>query len=482
MNPILEYLNTQKMTYKLLDDDDSFKTTYTTTNHCLITVYPTQQEQVNGFIELLCLHKLTYSVVSTGLNWGYGGKVPNVNVDILLNLCKMKKISIDQENKTATIEPGVTQQALFDYILQHNLAVMNPITGASVHSSIVGNALTGGYSNGIKNLRFERILSVKGVWNNGDSFNTFGAQNTKYSDQSFDLGKLKGGKNGVVTAMKIELDSLPNNFTILFFSTDKTTDFIKLTNKLIELKNQNLILSNWCFFNCYRILAETITKHPNLQSANKTLDKKYVLDLLVNYCSNRWNKDYNGLVCLYTPSAGVAKAQADYIHQSIFPYCENLNEIQLNKEEIIELRATGNTKKLANEDCLTIGRIKTFLGIPSCGSIPMSYWRKEEKAAQPMDIEKDKCGFVWLAVSVNTNGSLIQNCIAIFEKHCFNYGIEPFYVVDGVQKHEVYLMFALVFDMENREEEVRVSKIYELTKTDLENEGAYIYRKPVNFM
>jgi 4-cresol dehydrogenase (hydroxylating) len=480
MDTLISFLKNQNIAFSVSNKED-FETTYETNNFCKIIVFPKTHQQVETIIHQLNEAQLTYHVISTGLNWGYGGKVPKQSKHVLVNLVHMKKIIVDADAKTVTLEPGVTQIQLFDFIKQNNYDLMNPITGASIHSSIVGNALTGGYSNGVNNIRFDRILAIKGVWNNGTAFDTFTTENTKYFDGESIQGQLKGGQTGIVTQMKLTLDELPNCFTVLLFSTQTESNFVKLNARLIELKHQNIINTNWCFFNGYRILAETLPCYPKERDREKVLSKKEMLQMLQKLNPLRWNKEYNGFVALYTPSDDVANALANHIHLNIFPYCDKIDTIQLNHKQIREMRNSGSTDKLNHEDCLTKGRMATFLGIPTKGSVPMSYWRKTFQGSGDMDIEADQCGFVWLAVSITSKAEKIAECIKIYEKHCFNFQIEPFYVVDGIKKHEIYIMFAMVFDKQNTNEALRVRAIYDHASKDLEAIGANIYRKPADY-
>lgn len=84
-------------------------------------------------------------VFSTGKNWGLGSKVPVKENSSVLDLSDMNRIiEVNEKYRYAIIEPGVTQNDLYEY-LQENLPNLKfPITGSAKSTSVIGNMLERG--------------------------------------------------------------------------------------------------------------------------------------------------------------------------------------------------------------------------------------------------------------------------------------------------------------------------------------------------
>lgn len=85
------------------------------------------------------------SVFSTGRNWGYGCSLPVQEQSLIVDLSQMKKIlSHNEDLGLVTVEPGVTQQDLYEYLQKAGSKLIVPTTGAGPQAGILGNALDKG--------------------------------------------------------------------------------------------------------------------------------------------------------------------------------------------------------------------------------------------------------------------------------------------------------------------------------------------------
>jgi 4-cresol dehydrogenase (hydroxylating) len=121
-----------------------------------VTLYPDEQHEE---IQITSLDQLTSIIlesnqnkqaiypVSTGFNWGMGSKVPTSKNCLILNLSGLNQIlEVDKENATITIEPGVTQFQVMNYLEQNAPEFFIDVTGSSKDTSIIGNTLERGIS------------------------------------------------------------------------------------------------------------------------------------------------------------------------------------------------------------------------------------------------------------------------------------------------------------------------------------------------
>ncbi|MER5886135.1 FAD-dependent oxidoreductase [Streptomyces sp. NPDC001941] len=102
--------------------------------------------------------------VSTGRNWGLGSRSPVRDDTTLLDLAALDRVrDVDTERGYAVIEPGVTQGALAA-LLQGTARILNP-TGASQHTSVIGNLLERGV--GLHRGRADDLAGLEAVLADG---------------------------------------------------------------------------------------------------------------------------------------------------------------------------------------------------------------------------------------------------------------------------------------------------------------------------
>jgi len=110
------------------------------------SVRPATAEQVADVVRVAAENRISLYPVSQGNNWGYGSATPVLDDCIVLDLSNMKGIElVDDAGGIFSIEPGVTQQDLFDFLQSQSLDFLVPTTGAGPDASIVGNALERGF-------------------------------------------------------------------------------------------------------------------------------------------------------------------------------------------------------------------------------------------------------------------------------------------------------------------------------------------------
>jgi 4-cresol dehydrogenase (hydroxylating) len=83
--------------------------------------------------------------ISMGCNWGYGSHLPARDGSVVLDLSGLKAIGgFDRPSLSVRIEPGVTQAALYDFLLRNAPDLAFNVTGSGSATSVLGNALDRG--------------------------------------------------------------------------------------------------------------------------------------------------------------------------------------------------------------------------------------------------------------------------------------------------------------------------------------------------
>jgi FAD/FMN-containing dehydrogenase len=91
-----------------------------------------ERTEISAALEIARRYRIPLYPISTGNNWGYGGASPVLEGCVVLDLSGMNRIiEVDQELGLVTLEPGVTQGQLREYLDRHGLSFMVPTTGAT---------------------------------------------------------------------------------------------------------------------------------------------------------------------------------------------------------------------------------------------------------------------------------------------------------------------------------------------------------------
>ena len=140
-----------------------------------LALRPRDLEQVRAVVRIAARFRVPLYPLSTGRNWGYGTSLPVRSPSVIVDLSGLCSIrAFDEELGVVTLEPGVTQGALSDYLVQHGLRYLVPTTGAGPGCSVLANALERGF--GITPLtdHFAAVLSLKVVLADGSLYESFG--------------------------------------------------------------------------------------------------------------------------------------------------------------------------------------------------------------------------------------------------------------------------------------------------------------------
>src|SRR5688572_24980395 len=193
----------------------------------LAAVRPGSVEDVQGVVRLAGAHQIPIYPISTGHNWGYGSAQPVRDDNVIVDLGRMNRIShVDPELAYAVLEPGVTQQQLYDYLQQHRIPLwLNP-TGAGPTCSILGNTLERGFGIGPNGDHFLAQCGMEVVLATGEILRTGfghypGAKATyayKWGVGPYLDGLFTQASNGIVTKMGVWLMRQPEHFETCYLT------------------------------------------------------------------------------------------------------------------------------------------------------------------------------------------------------------------------------------------------------------------------
>ncbi len=210
-------------------------------------VRPKYIEEVRKILLYCSAEKIAVSPISAGLSGGFA--CPTLKpAGVELDLSRMDRIlEIDEENRYAIIEPGVTNGKLWAYMHEHNPDWAPPIAdGAPPAATVMGDAIDRGFSLYTSSVgpQGDNFMCAEVVFPNGDIVRTgswalpFAKPFYKYGlgpDMwSFLMGSQ--GAFGVVTKAAVKIYPHPKFKTVIAWGMSNPYDMQNLTLDVAKLE------------------------------------------------------------------------------------------------------------------------------------------------------------------------------------------------------------------------------------------------------
>lgn len=249
-------------------------------------LYPTTTDQVIEVVRLANKYLVQLYPVSTGKNWGYGCQIPTRKNCFIVNLSKLNKIEIiNKELGVFSIEPGVTQKMMADFLLENQLSFVIPTTGAGLNCSLIGNALDRGYRLSPITDHFKGLTSIDAILPNGDLYQSpFAAYGCRLLSHLHPNGvgpNIQGlfaqSHLGIVTRASIHLQKKSKDVCVFYFGINDNSK-IALWIELIQLAMGEFsgIIQSVNLMNKNRIIATKDSNAYPINKSNKSLFNKMI--------------------------------------------------------------------------------------------------------------------------------------------------------------------------------------------------------------
>ncbi len=172
-------------------------------------------------------HGVSLYPISTGHNWGYGTALPVTENCVIVDLSRMNRIlELDRDLGLITIEPGVTQQQLFDRLKGEGHEFIVPTIGAGPSASVFGNALERGFGMTPFEDHFAAATCLRVVLADGSVYQSplaeLGARAAqgvwRWGVGPYTDGLFSQSSFGIVTSMQIALARRPEHTEVYLFT------------------------------------------------------------------------------------------------------------------------------------------------------------------------------------------------------------------------------------------------------------------------
>ncbi len=425
--------------------------------------------------------------VSSGKNWGYGSRVPAADSCALLDLSSLRKI-VDYNEKLGyvTVEPGVSQQQLYDFLREKKSKLWMDATGSSPDCSLIGNAVERGFGHTPYGDHFANVCALEVVLPNGELLRTgfAGLPNQKAAEvYRWGAGPVLDGlfsqsNLGIVTRMTLWLMPAPEYFQAYFFQADGENAISGIVEALRPLRMNGTLRSTVHIANDYKVL-NGIQQFPagEAMPISREAMKGYAKRLKFG----RWS----GSGALYGTPKQVAEARR-LLREALKGKASKLRFLDDGKLRL----AAKFTKPYGWVTGLDLSRTLELVrpvfglmkGIPTNATLPSAYWRKKFPPPPDPNPDRDRCGLIWCAPVAPADGERVTELTDTAETTLLAHGFEPMISLTMITERSVACVISIAYDRDVPGEDPKAMACYNDLQQRLTSLGYYPYRLGIQSM
>lgn len=437
-------------------------------------------------------HKVAVYPISTGRNWGYGTALPARDACVIVDLSGLQKIlHFDDAFGVVTLEPGVTQAMLADFLAAGRHPFLVPVTGAGPHCSLVGNALERGYGVTPYADHFGAVTDIEAVLADGGVYRTALreaggddlARLFKWGIGPYTAGLFAQSGFGIVTRMTIALARRPECVKACLFSLRDDalleaavervrTILIRLPGVIggINLMNQRRVLAMSAPYPAERLGADGLIPQPVIARLGRQF---HIFP-------------WTGFGTLYGTRPMVAAAQRE-IRAALGGVASRLmflSPAQASRLSTlagwipgaIGRRLGGTADMIAKSLALVDGR-------PNETALPLVYWRNRNAPLGAWrDPSRDGCGLIWFAPLVPMRPAGVRAYVDLVGAVTRAHRIEPLITLTSISDKLFDSTVPLIFDRGDAAQVAAAGACYDDLLERGRRLGVFPYRVGINAM
>lgn len=401
-------------------------------------------------------HKLSLYPISRGQNWGYGSSLPTTDGCCILDLSSLCRIlDFNAELGYVTVEPGVTQQMLHDFLKEHDLPFMVPTTGGGPECSILGNALEKGFGITPHQDHFGAVMSLEAVLANGETYrsllNEMGGSRIdplfKWNLGPYLDGLFVQGNFGIVTRATITLARKPANCT-QFISYVDDEHFEEAVRAIHNLRRDlGTMVGGINLMNKRRLMAmldESQVWTPEQGSDFGLLPETEIRRLA------KENKlpDWMILGGIYAPPGIDEQIKIRVDNELRYISKRTLFFSRRRIEMILKLMDTFKISFMKKTFLAIKNAVDILEGTPSRLALKLAYLKNKNKGSGfKLDHpDRENCGLIWFSPLLPMNSGLVRDYLQEVTRVCVSYKVEPLITLTSISDSCFDATIPLIFD------------------------------------
>ena len=381
--------------------------------------------------------------ISTGRNWGYGTALPVRDGCHILDLSGLQQIrAFDEDLGVVTVEPGVTQGMLYEFLKARKAPFLVPVTGAGPSCSLVGNALERGYGITPTADHFAAVTDAEIVLPDGSVHRSLMrdwggadiARLYRWGIGPYATGLFSQSHLGVVTSLSIALARRPARVEAFLFSL-RDDALLEAAVEAVQRVLSTLpgVVGALNLMNRHRVLAMT-APYPErtARDANGLIPPALLASMGRQFQVAPWT----GFVTLYGSEAVVRGARSDLkrLLGPIGTRCLFMTPQRAQTLARWTARLPGHFgQRLASTTRTLAQSLQLVDGQPNETALPLAYWRSGVRPSSgDLNPGRDGCGLRWFAPLLPMRPLVIRRFVdgvhAVTQQH----GMEPLVTLTSV--------------------------------------------------
>lgn len=451
---------------------------------------PSSREEVQACVRIAARAGVPLYPVSGGRNWGYGSRVPAASGCAILDLRRLNRIvDFSEELAYVTVEPGVTQRQLIEFLAQRNSSLWMDATGASPEASVLGNTVERGFGHTPYSDHFAHACGLEVVLPSGEVLETGFARfdNAKTAPlYGYGFGPVLDGLFsqsglGIVTRMSVWLMPRPVYFQAFFFTANRHEELASVVDALRPLRLDGTLRSAVHIGNDYKVLSG-LRQYPWEETGGRT---PLTPDALAPFRKQLNFGAWSGSGALYGSKSQVAGARRA-LRQVLRGRVARLTFLD---DRMLGLagRLAGPFQALTGWDLSrTLDLVKPLIGlqkgVPTDQPLKSCYWRKRGPIPAPMDPDRDRCGLLWFAPVLPTRGADATRASDLAGEIVLRHGFEPALSLTLLTERAIGCVISIGYDRDVPGEDDRAMACHDELVGRFADEGYYPYRLGIQSM
>ncbi|MCP4641982.1 MAG: FAD-binding oxidoreductase [bacterium] len=448
-------------------------------------LYPECTEQVQRIARIADTHGAVVYPISRGRNWGYGDACAPTDGVAIVDLSRMNRIlEVNADLAYAVLEPGVTQQQLYDYLNENDTGLWMDCTGAGPEASLVGNTLDRGFGHTRYGDHVATTCGMEVVLADGRVLNTgYGHYAGARARHVYRYGvgpSLDGifcqSGLGIVTKIGLWLMPKPEAFNFFYVKVDEPDRLGELVDRLRPLRLSGVLNTTIHIANDLRLLSGS-RRYPFEDTGGMTPLPDDVRQRMKRESGvGAWN-----CAGSLTGTAGHVRASRKALRKAVgsIGTLRFVDDARLALgERVAGVLARFGVAKLLSEQLKSLRPNYDLLkGVPTDEPLRGAQWRlrkePENPTAPPTELG---CGLMWVSPVLPLTGDDAVRVMTIAEPILNEFGFEPLVTFTMISERAMVAILNAAFDEAETEEAARAGACYDALFAAMLEAGYVPYR------
>jgi len=404
----------------------------------------------------------------------------------MVDLSALRRIiHLDAELVVVTVEPGVTQGMLADFLDAGAHPYMVPVTGAGPNCSLLANALERGYGITPHGDHFAAVTDLEAVLADGTTHrsvlrNLAGedlARLFKWGLGPYTSGLFAQGAFGIVTKMSIVLARRPPSVRACLFSL-RTDDLVPPAIERVRhiLSTLPGTVGAVNLMNRHRVLAMAAPYPREALGADGLIPDELIRQMGREYQVQPWT----GFITFYGSARMVRAAQRE-IRYALRGVGSRVWFVDPGRAALLARLASwlpgSGGLRLARTARTLEQALELVAGRPNETTLPLAYWLNRRRAPEgSRDPARDGCGLIWFAPLVPMRPARVRVYLELLQSVMRQHGFEPLVTLTSLNDRLFDSTVPLLFDRDDPAAAERAHCCYRELLSKCAGEGFFPYR------